>query len=83
MTALTERVFNTADVRLSAKEAQRRRAALSQSPAMQSTLPATVSFVQPALFLPAASLSIQKVNYLDYITSLVIKYTFRSNEKLC
>lgn len=44
-TKLTERVLNTADVSLSTKEAQRRRATLSQSPAMQSTLPATVSFV--------------------------------------
>lgn len=53
-TVLTERVFNTADVSLSSEEAQRRRATLSQSPAMQSTLPATVSFVHPALFLPVA-----------------------------
>lgn len=47
-------MFNTADVSVSTKEAQRRKATLSQSPAMQSTLPATVSFVQPALFLPVA-----------------------------
>lgn len=47
-------VFNIADVSLSAKEAQRRRATLSQSPAMQSSLPATVSFVQPDLFFPVA-----------------------------
>lgn len=50
----TDRVFNIADVSLSAKEAQRRRATLSQSPAMQSSLPATVSFVQPDLFFPVA-----------------------------
>lgn len=39
---------------MSAKEARRRRAALSQSPAMQSALRATVSFVQPTRFLPVA-----------------------------
>lgn len=54
-TVLSDWVFNAADVSLSAKEAQRRRAALSQSPAMQSALRATVSFMQPALFLPVAS----------------------------
>lgn len=45
LTVMSERVFNTADVSLSTKEAQRRRTTLSQSPAMQSTLPATVSSV--------------------------------------
>lgn len=51
LTVLTERGFNTADVSLSAREARRRRATLSQSPAMHSTLPATISFVKLALFL--------------------------------
>lgn len=46
-------MFDRADVSLSAKEAQRRRAALSQSPAMQSTLSATVPSLQLPLFLPA------------------------------
>lgn len=41
MTLPTESVFNLADVSLSAKEAPRRRAALSQTPAMQSALPET------------------------------------------
>lgn len=54
MTVLT--VFNTADVSLSTKEAQRRRATLSQSAAMHSTLPASVSSLRPALLLSVTPL---------------------------
>lgn len=69
----TERVFNTADVSLNSEEAQRRRATLSQSPAMHSALPATVSFVQPTLFLPVAIFKMSiihalKVNYRIFQT---------------
>lgn len=75
MTVLTKRVFNRADVSLSAKEAQRRRAALSQSPAMQSTLHATVPSMQRALFfLPVALFSVY-ISYTEEPSSISVAET--------
>lgn len=69
-------VFNTADVSPKTKEAQKRRATLSQSLAMQSTLPVSVSFVQPALFLPVTLYKISTFSskQMLHIVHLLHKY---------
>lgn len=75
LTELT--VFNTADVSLSTKEAQRRRATLSQSAAMHGTLPASVSSLQPALLLSVAPLQniyFYKIQKFDLVKSTMQIY---------
>lgn len=44
-------MFTSADVSVSSREAPKRRATLSQSPAMQSALPPSVTLVQPSIVL--------------------------------